>query len=437
MSDSVRLLLFYQLEQHLYGSSRLGLWNPGLDLSTTFDIDTSWLSEGRRTYELTNHLGNVLATISDKRIPVYENDGTTVAYYDVDLLSAVDYYPFGMQMPGRVFNGGGYRYGFNGKENDDEVKGDGNQQDYGMRMYDPRIAKFLSVDPLTKSFPWYTPYQFAGNKPIWAVDLDGAEEKVTTQYTLDYKPVLNAPTVIDGIGNALHNVIALGWNSTGGGFMEGEKAVWNFGVGLFNGEYNHVSGKDLVDNFMVAQEDVARYFTKTPLKQQLSDLGEAATNMSSYEAVTQLWLGLKFMPPSKVTGDLVDDGAQILTHYTDEAGYNGILESQEFRPSIGYKNARHGDGQYFTDMSPDNIVTFAKKDLSAEQISSGQISLGQASQKLYGIPYNAKKMTHYIQIDVKGLDISNPKPGIFLNKSNTNLNLGGRIKGSGLTLGGG
>jgi hypothetical protein len=56
------------------------------------------------------------------------------------------------------------------------VKGLGNQQDYGMRIYDPRIGRFLSVDPLTKSYPWYTPYQFAGNKPIWAVDLDGMEE---------------------------------------------------------------------------------------------------------------------------------------------------------------------------------------------------------------------------------------------------------------------
>src|ERR1051325_279971 len=48
---------------------------------------------------------------------------------------------------------GGYRYGFNGKENDDEVKGEGNEQNYGMRIYDPRLGKFLSVDPLTKSYP--------------------------------------------------------------------------------------------------------------------------------------------------------------------------------------------------------------------------------------------------------------------------------------------
>ena len=72
--------------------------------------------------------------------------------------------------------GGVYRYGFNGKENDNEIKGEGNQQDYGMRVYDPRIGKFLSVDPLSPKYPWYTPYQFAGNTPIQAIDLDGAEE---------------------------------------------------------------------------------------------------------------------------------------------------------------------------------------------------------------------------------------------------------------------
>ncbi|MBV8255413.1 MAG: hypothetical protein JO154_22625 [Chitinophaga sp.] len=71
---------------------------------------------------------------------------------------------------------GGYRYGFNGKENDNEVKGEGNQQDYGMRIYDPRLGRFLSVDPLTKKYAFYTPYQFAGNKPIKYIDLDGAEE---------------------------------------------------------------------------------------------------------------------------------------------------------------------------------------------------------------------------------------------------------------------
>ena len=62
---------------------------------------------------------------------------------------------------------------------DNEVAGTGNQYDYGFRIYNPRIAKFLSVDPLTGSYPWYTPYQFAGNMPIVAIDLDGLEEEIS------------------------------------------------------------------------------------------------------------------------------------------------------------------------------------------------------------------------------------------------------------------
>jgi hypothetical protein len=50
-----------------------------------------------------------------------------------------------------------------------------------MRIYDPRLGRFLSVDPLTQEYPYYTPYQFAGNKPIWAVDLDGAEELISNE----------------------------------------------------------------------------------------------------------------------------------------------------------------------------------------------------------------------------------------------------------------
>jgi hypothetical protein len=51
-----------------------------------------------------------------------------------------------------------------------------------MRIYDCRIARFLSLDPYTSKFPWYTPYQFSGNIPIWTVDLDGLEEFIKTNF---------------------------------------------------------------------------------------------------------------------------------------------------------------------------------------------------------------------------------------------------------------
>ena len=81
-----------------------------------------------------------------------------------------------MEMVNRYSSAGSFRYGFNGKEQDPEVKGTGNQYDYGKRIYDPRIAKFLSVDPIQAKYPDLTPYQFASNSPIAHIDLDGLEK---------------------------------------------------------------------------------------------------------------------------------------------------------------------------------------------------------------------------------------------------------------------
>ena len=77
-------------------------------------------------------------------------------------------------MPGRSFTSSSYRYGFNGKEQDLETLST-STYDYGFRIYNPALGRFLSVDPLSHAYPWFTPYQFAGNTPISAIDLDGLE----------------------------------------------------------------------------------------------------------------------------------------------------------------------------------------------------------------------------------------------------------------------
>jgi RHS repeat-associated protein len=137
-----------------------------------------WSYRGYKQYELTNHLGNVLATVSDRKFGVTFPSSSLIKHYDPHIVTAQDYYPFGMLSRVALPNSDvPYGFGFNGKWNDNEVKGLGNQQDYGFRIYDPRIGKFLSVDPLTKDYPWYTPYQFAGNSPMANIDLGGAEPK--------------------------------------------------------------------------------------------------------------------------------------------------------------------------------------------------------------------------------------------------------------------
>ncbi|VXB19613.1 hypothetical protein FLAVO9AF_120047 [Flavobacterium sp. 9AF] len=81
-----------------------------------------------------------------------------------------------MTLPGRTYSSPAYRYGFQGQEKDDELKGEGNSLNYTFRMHDPRVGRFFATDPLEKKYPWYTPYQFSGNRLIDSIELEGLEE---------------------------------------------------------------------------------------------------------------------------------------------------------------------------------------------------------------------------------------------------------------------
>ena len=78
-----------------------------------------------------------------------------------------------MAMETRTEQQSGYRYGFNGKENDNDVKTGGNQIDFGARIYDARAARWLSTDALATEYPSLAPYAFALNTPLTAKDPDG------------------------------------------------------------------------------------------------------------------------------------------------------------------------------------------------------------------------------------------------------------------------
>jgi YD repeat-containing protein len=103
-----------QTETHLYGSSRLGMATQHLAPDTTVVLSGGFVNgiksifaRGEKLFELSNHLQNVLVTISDKKIGVDNNSDGTVDYYTADVITANDYYPFGMAMPSRKYNASG------------------------------------------------------------------------------------------------------------------------------------------------------------------------------------------------------------------------------------------------------------------------------------------------------------------------------------------
>jgi RHS repeat-associated protein len=97
----------------------------------------------------------------------------------VDYQSFTDYYPFGMQMKERSFSSSSYRFGFNGKEKDDEVSGSGNCIAFEARIWDSRVVRFFSRDPREREYPWQSTYVYFKNSPIRTLDVLGMGDDPT------------------------------------------------------------------------------------------------------------------------------------------------------------------------------------------------------------------------------------------------------------------
>jgi len=156
----------YLTEQHIYGSARLGMRKPDLLLAKSDeDVETNLTMSsralGEKRYELTNHLGNVLAVVSDKRLP---ND-------EPDIVSVSDYYPYGMLMPDRNYDAEEYRYGFGGHEKESEMAEDMYSTEY--RLSNTRLGLWVTPDPLFAKYPSLASYNYCRNNPLIFFDLDG------------------------------------------------------------------------------------------------------------------------------------------------------------------------------------------------------------------------------------------------------------------------
>ena len=111
------------------------------------------------------------------------------------ILKKYDYYPFGMLVPNRNYSSPEYRYGFNGMEADDEIEGSKNSYTTSFRHYDPRVGRWISLDPESTSFPHLSPYNAYANNPIIFVDKNGRKfvipenlsksEKLLIQFALE------------------------------------------------------------------------------------------------------------------------------------------------------------------------------------------------------------------------------------------------------------
>lgn len=89
-----------------------------------------------------------------------------------------------MLVPNRYYNGPEYRYGFQGQEKDDEIKGEGNSINFIFRMHDPRVGRFFATDPLSAKYPYNSPYAFSENRVMDMIELEGLEAASTQDRTM-------------------------------------------------------------------------------------------------------------------------------------------------------------------------------------------------------------------------------------------------------------
>ncbi|MEY4126253.1 MAG: hypothetical protein RL737_442 [Bacteroidota bacterium] len=217
--------LMYVAEEHsIYGSSRVGVDNRkdtlymGAAYTPTWGgVGTSRRELGLKSFELANHLGNVLVTVSDK--PIYKVSSGTI-HFNPEVSSISDYYPFGAPIQGRSFSSTEYRFGYNTQEKTDEIAGPGNHNTATFWEYDTRLGRRWNIDPVTK--PWESLYACLSNNPILLDDPDG-----------DFVPIIVAG-LIGAAGGAIYGLASRkSWTEIGalaaGGFVAGS----TFGAGAF------------------------------------------------------------------------------------------------------------------------------------------------------------------------------------------------------------
>ncbi|HEY4150366.1 MAG TPA: RHS repeat-associated core domain-containing protein [Chitinophagaceae bacterium] len=120
-------------------------------------------------------------------------DNIVVNHKQGPVVEQTDYYAFGLEIPGlstHAATASTYadnRYKYNGKESQNHEFNDGSGldwEDYGARMYDPEIARWMVADPLADVSRRWSPYNYAYNNPIRFIDKDGLTPEGNPPYTI-------------------------------------------------------------------------------------------------------------------------------------------------------------------------------------------------------------------------------------------------------------
>jgi RHS repeat-associated protein len=168
-----------------------------------------------------------------------------------------------MLLPNRHESTSEYRYGFNGYEKDDEFKGEGNPYDFGARIYDSRVGRWLSGDPQESMYESISTYVFVANSPLSYKDPNGELIIFVNGEVGDGPPNENDPDKCSESywDDAFTNIIRTAFNDENQTFYDGDVGAWpserynqaktDFEM-IFNNLERDENGKIIEDVYLVS-----------------------------------------------------------------------------------------------------------------------------------------------------------------------------------------
>ncbi len=394
-------------------------------------------------------------------------DNLAVTHTRRKILEETHYYAYGLKIQaisGQAFQKPTAPEKFQGNYSNFEEETGWN--DFELRSYDPQIGRWLQNDPYGE---FASGYVGMGNDPINNVDASGggtgddAAEYMSTVFVTALRRPPPAAKLLGLGAKVVQEVVrysAVYFNyrnqQTGNEFRSpvNQPAITDAQGAWTNqgqGQDEYQSWEDVTSQHVAAQDATYRAAQNdcrvlAMIKQSVelhnfrkvrsvanqdyyeNGLGEKKmvarpTALGNDELGSEIvfnafTLGSGFWSKKAVTtgGELLanEGGENTLFHYTTEVGYNSIRASEELFPSTGFTHARFGPGQYFTDIAPH---TTTAKNLTG---------------KLFRFPVIKNKMTHFIEVDVSGLNVIKNAPYNYVIPGTSNLNLSGRIVNGGV-----
>lgn len=366
-------------------------------------------------YQYKDHLGNNRLSYQDK-----DNNGLINT---TEIVQENNYYAFGLTQKGynSVVNGVDNKYKYNGKEVQNELGL--NMYDFGARNYDPALGRWMNIDPLAEKFTALSTYNYAMNNPVYFIDPDGMD--VVNSY--GFRSEVSNGMSFDNEYDVDLNTGAVTYVSNRGGdttdylnFKKGNgETLYTHEVAVQHNTETIQNGSEIGRTVTSRQPGEALTTIIKPTSGTITPLEFSSPAFTWGWALKGLGYAWNSLVGSAVTAEAsasVSTGGNVLRHYTSESGYQAIMESGELLSSVGAKNARHGSGQYFTDLM------------------AGDLTSGQVSRRLFGVPWNSNKLTNFIDVDLSGLKVIENTSNNFLVPNTASLSLQGRIINHGVSI---